>query len=143
MSSKEQTLVLIKPDGVMRGLVGEIFRRLEVVPFHLAGMKMIKMDRTLAEKHYAEHQGKEFYESLLEFITSGPVICMVLEGEGIIQKLRDLIGATDPEKAKPGTIRGDLAESITRNLIHASDSSEKARREISLFFSPEEIFSQG
>ncbi|MFN4182820.1 MAG: nucleoside-diphosphate kinase, partial [bacterium] len=115
----------------------------EVLSFHLAGIKMIKIDRPLAEKHYAEHQGKEFYESLLEFITSGPVICMVLEGKDIIQKVRDVIGATDPKKAKAGTIRGDLAESITRNLIHASDSPEKAQREISLFFSPEEIFSQG
>ncbi len=141
MPNKQRTLVIIKPDGVERGLIGEITQRIERRGFRIVGLKMMHLTRQLAEEHYAEHRGKEFYPSLLEFITSAPVVCIVLEGENVVEEVRNLVGATDPHSASPGTIRGDLAESISRNLIHSSDSVDKAEKEIPLFFSPEELFS--
>lgn len=135
----ERTLVLVKPDGVMRSLVGEVITRLEKKGLKLVGMKLIRVDRRLAETHYGEHKGKPFFEGLVEYISSGPVVAMVWEGKGAIAAVRSLTGATDPGKASPGTIRGDLALNINFNLVHASDSEASAKREMELFFSPGEI----
>lgn len=130
----EQTLFLIKGDGVERRLVGEIIGRLERKGLVIREMKMMRVSRELAEKHYAEHREKPFFEELVEFITSLPVVAMRVEGEGAIGVVRNLMGATDPAKAAPGTIRGDLALSMPDNLVHGSDSPESARRELELFF---------
>ncbi|WP_273887095.1 nucleoside-diphosphate kinase [Rubrobacter naiadicus] len=130
----EQTLFLIKGDGVERRLVGEIISRLERKGLVIREMKMMRVSRELAEKHYAEHREKPFFEELVEFITSLPVVAMRVEGEGAIGVVRNLMGATDPAKAAPGTIRGDLALSMPDNLVHGSDSPESARRELELFF---------
>ncbi len=130
----ERTLVLIKPDGVERGLVGEILGRLERKGFRLIALKMLDMDADLAAKHYAEHVGKEFYNRLFNFITSGPIVAAVAEGPGVISAWRLMQGATDPAVALPGTIRGDLASANPRNLTHGSDSVESAEREIALYF---------
>ncbi|TFG17926.1 MAG: nucleoside-diphosphate kinase [Promethearchaeota archaeon] len=134
-----KTFVMIKPDAVRRQLVGKILSRFEETQdITIKAMKMMILPKDLAAKHYAEHEGKEFYENLIKFVTSGPVVPMLLEGEGIIQKIRDMIGATDPAKADPGTIRGDFKEipvkTVTENMIHASDSVDSAKREITLFF---------
>jgi len=138
---RERTLVLIKPDGVQRGLVGEILARLERKGLKIVGLKMVWMDRRLAERHYEIHRGKDFFEKLVNYITSGPLVAAVFEGPQAVEVVRNLVGATDPAKALPGTIRGDFGLSIGRNLIHASDSPEAASREIELFFSPNELFS--
>ncbi len=130
----ERTLVFIKPDGVRRGLVGEILRRFEQKGLRIVAMKMLTMDRDLAERHYAPHKGKPFFEELIRFITSGPIVAFVLEGPQAVSVVRTLMGPTDPLKAPPGTIRGDFGLHITENLIHGSDSEESARREIALFF---------
>lgn len=130
----EQTLVLVKPDGVQRKLVGEIISRLERKGFILRAAKMMQIDEELAGRHYAEHQGKPFFPGLVEFISSGPVVAMVWEGENAVAAVRKLMGATDPLEAAPGTIRGDLAAVMSENLIHGSDSPEAAQREIGLFF---------
>jgi nucleoside-diphosphate kinase len=130
----EQTLFLIKGDGVERRLVGEIIGRLERKGLVIREMKMMRVSRELAEKHYAEHREKPFFGELVEFITSLPVVAMRVEGEGAIGVVRNLMGATDPAKAAPGTIRGDLALSMPDNLVHGSDSPESARRELELFF---------
>ncbi|WP_273846130.1 nucleoside-diphosphate kinase [Rubrobacter calidifluminis] len=130
----EQTLFLIKGDGVERRLVGEIIGRLERKGLVIREMKMMRVSRELAEKHYAEHREKPFFEELVEFITSLPIVAMRVEGEGAIGAVRNLMGATDPAKAAPGTIRGDLALSMPDNLVHGSDSPESARRELELFF---------
>lgn len=130
----ERTLVLIKPDGVERGLVGEILGRLERKGFRIAALKMLDMDADLAAKHYAEHVGKEFYNRLFNFITSGPIVAAVVEGPDVISAWRLMQGATDPAAALPGTIRGDLASANPRNLTHGSDSVESAEREIALYF---------
>lgn len=130
----EQTFVMVKPDGVQRKQVGEIISRLERKGFILRAAKMMQIDEQLAERHYAEHQGKPFFAGLLEFITSGPVVAMVWEGENAVAAVRKLMGATDPAGAAPGTIRGDLATVMSENLIHGSDSLEAAQREIGLFF---------
>ncbi len=135
----EKTLVLIKPDAVQRGYCGEIISRLERKGLKVVAAKMIQMSREMASKHYQEHEGKSFYESLINFITSGPVVAMVWEGPGAVTLVRALMGATDPQKADPGTIRGDLAVFTGNNLIHGSDSPESAEKEINLFFEPEEI----
>ena len=135
----ERTLVLVKPDGVMRSMIGEVITRLEKKGLKPVGMKLMYVDRTLAETHYAEHKGKAFFQDLVTYITSGPIVAMVWEGEGAIAAVRSLTGATDPAKASPGTIRGDLALNIGHNLVHASDSEASAAREIGLFFAPEEI----
>ena len=136
----EQTFVMIKPDGVERGLTGEIISRLEKKGFKIVALKMMHLDAGMAAGHYAEHRGKPFFEELVGFITSGPVVAMILAGRGAIAMVRTMMGATDPGQAAPGTIRGDLALDINRNIIHGSDSAESARREIEIFFSREEIF---
>jgi nucleoside-diphosphate kinase len=133
---------MIKPDGVRRGLIGEIISRFERRGIKIVSMKMVKMDRKIAERLYEEHKGKNFFEDLIKYVTSGTVVCMVLEGDDIINVVRKMIGSTNPKEALPGTIRGDFALSINENVIHASDSPEKAEREISIFFKEEEILSE-
>jgi len=134
----ERTFVLVKPDGVRRGLVGEIVTRFERKGLKVAAAKMLRVTPELAQRHYAEHQGKPFYPALIQHITSGPVLALALEGRSAIAVVRLLTGATNPQTAAPGTVRGDLALGITPNLVHASDSAESAARELALYFSPEE-----
>jgi len=136
---KELTFVMIKPDGIQRRLVGEIISRFETKGIRICAMKMMKIPRELAERHYAEHKGKSFYEPLVNYVTSGPVICMVFDGDNAVSVVRSMIGATNPQDAISGTIRGDLAMQTGRNIIHGSDSSESAKREIELFFNEYEI----
>ncbi|BCS92008.1 nucleoside-diphosphate kinase [Metallosphaera javensis (ex Sakai et al. 2022)] len=135
----QKTFVMIKPDGVRRKLVGEIVARIERKGLRIAAMKMVKIDKEKANKLYEEHMGKSFFNELVSYITSGPVVCMVIEGDEAVKVMRTLIGATDPKDASPGTIRGDFALSKAENVIHASDAEEKAKREMSLFFSQNEI----
>jgi nucleoside-diphosphate kinase len=130
---------MIKPDGVKRRLVGEIISRFEKRGFNIVAMKMVHIDRTTAERLYEEHKGKSFFEELINYITSGPVVCMVVEGEEAVTVVRKMIGNTDPKEAPPGTIRGDYALTKAENIIHASDSEEKAKREMSIFFVEKEI----
>lgn len=137
----ERTFIAIKPDGVQRGLVGEIVRRFETKGFTLVGLKLMQVSRELAEQHYDVHKERPFFPGLVDFITSGPVAAMVWEGDGVIAAARKLIGATNPLTAEPGTIRGDFGVSIGRNIIHGSDASETAQREIALWFKPEELAS--
>jgi nucleoside-diphosphate kinase len=135
----QRTLVLVKPDGVQRGFIGEIVGRFEGRGLKLIAMKMMRVTRELAARHYAEHQGKPFYEGLLTFITSGPIIAMIWEGREAVTVVRSLMGATDPLRAGPGTIRGDLALDHGMNLIHGSDSPARAEDEMALFFSASEL----
>lgn len=135
----EKTFVCIKPDGVQRALIGEIVKRFENRGLILAAAKFMNVPRELAEKHYAEHVGKPFYNGLVNYITSGPVFAMVWEGEEAIRAVRQTVGATRPIDAAPGTIRHDLAAKMDRNLIHASDSPESAQREIDTWFRPDEL----
>ncbi len=137
----ERTLVIIKPDAVQRGLSGEIISRFERRGLRIAAMKLMKIPRELAERLYAVHKGKQFYEGLINYITSSPVVVMVLEGRSAVEVVRRTMGATNPMEASPGTIRADLALEIGRNLVHGSDSLEMADFEVSLFFSDEEIIS--
>ena len=137
--SLERTLVLIKPDGVKRGLVGEILGRFERKGLKILAVKTLPVTPEHAQRHYAEHQGKPFYPSLIQHITSGPVVAVALEGRSAIAVVRLLTGATNPQTAAPGTVRGDLALGITANLLHASDSPESAARELALYFTPEEF----
>ncbi len=137
----ERTFLAIKPDGVQRGLVGEIIRRFEAKGFTLVGLKLMKVSRELAEQHYDVHREKQFFAGLVDFITSGPLVAMVWEGEGVVASARKIIGATNPLTSEPGTIRGDYGISIGRNLIHGSDAIETAKREISLWFKEEELVS--
>lgn len=132
--SIERTLVLVKPDGVRRGLVGEIVGRLERKGLKLVGARLLRVTPELANRHYAEHQGKPFFPGLVDHITSAPVFAMAVEGRSAIPVVRALIGATNPQSAAPGTVRGDLASALTSNLIHASDSPEAATRELALYF---------
>jgi nucleoside-diphosphate kinase len=136
-----RSLVLIKPDTVGRGLTGEIISRLERKGLKIAALKMLQMDDTLAKRHYAIHEGKPFFSSLVEFITSGPIIATVIEGSNAVEAVRRIMGETDPLKASAGTIRGDFGLDLTQNLIHGSDSDENAEKEIAIFFSVPEIFS--
>ncbi|MGF1535930.1 MAG: nucleoside-diphosphate kinase [Elainellaceae cyanobacterium] len=135
----ERTFIMVKPDGVQRGIVGNIISRFETKGFTLVGMKMMTVSRELAEKHYGEHAGKPFFAGLVEFITSGPVVAMVWEGEGVIAAARKLIGATKPLESDPGTIRGDFGITIGRNIIHGSDAPETAASEIQLWFTDSEL----
>jgi len=135
----ERSLVLVKPDAMQRGLAGVIISRLERRGLKIVAMKMLQMDKALAQRHYAIHQGKAFFNGLVEFITSSPIIAAVFEGEKAVEAIRQTMGETDPAKASPGTIRGDFGLDIGHNLVHGSDSTENAEKEISLFFSPEEI----
>ncbi len=138
MSTIEQTLVLVKPDGVRRGLVGEIIRRIEAKGYIVKNLKMLNANLALLEAHYGEHKGKPFYEPLLEFMQSGPIVALIAEGNRVIEGFRSLAGVTDPTLAAPGTIRGDLARDqgtkVVQNLVHGSDSADSATREISIFF---------
>ena len=135
----QKTLVLLKPDAVQRGLVGELVSRLERKGLKLVGMKLVKMDDALARQHYAEHVDKPFFKGLAEFITSGPLVAMAIDGEDAICMVRTLMGETNPANAAPGTVRGDYAVSIGLNLVHGSDSPESAQRELALFFKEDEI----
>jgi nucleoside-diphosphate kinase len=130
----ETTLVLVKPDGISRGLAGEIVGRFERRGYELRGARLLKIPRALAAQHYAEHKGKPFYADLVAFITSGPVLALAVRGENAIVGVRALMGATNPEDAAPGTIRGDLATELSENVVHGSDSRASARRELALFF---------
>ena len=137
----EQTLVLVKPDGVQRGLVGEIIARLERRGLKLAGLKLMQVDEALARQHYAEHVERSFFPSLLQFITASPVVAMVWEANNAVALVRQTLGETNPANSPAGTIRGDFGIDIGRNLTHGSDSPESAEREVNLFFRPEEIIS--
>lgn len=130
----EQTLIIIKPDGVQRGLIGEVLRRFEQRGLRFVAMKLMNVSRELAEEHYAEHKGKPFYDGLVAYITSGPVVAMVLEGKSAIAASRKTIGGTNPADAEAGTIRGDLGLDIGRNLVHGSANAEDAEREVALWF---------
>jgi nucleoside-diphosphate kinase len=131
--------VLLKPDAVQRGLVGAIVARFEARGLKLVGLKMIRVPRSLAETYYAEHKGKAFFEPLMAYIAAGPVVAMALEGNGAVSVVRKMMGKTNSAEAEPGTIRGDYALTIGRNVIHGSDSPETAKKEIGLFFRPEEL----
>ncbi|MEI6552383.1 MAG: nucleoside-diphosphate kinase [Actinomycetes bacterium] len=136
--STEKTLILVKPDGVARGLVGEVISRVEAKGYAIDSLRMLQADRSLLEKHYAEHIGKPFYEPLVEFMMSGPIVAIVASGNRVIEGFRSLAGVTDPTVAAPGTIRGDLARDqgtkVVQNIVHGSDSPESAAREIQIFF---------
>ena len=138
MSAPERTLVLVKPDGVRRGLVGEVIRRIEVKGYTLAALDLRVPETDLLSAHYAEHSGKPFFGPLVDFMSSGPVVAVVVEGQRVIEAFRTLAGATDPTQAAPGTIRGDLGRdwgtSVTQNIVHGSDSAASAEREIALWF---------
>src|SRR5947209_5218924 len=137
----ERTLVIVKPDGVQRGLVGPIISRLEARGLKIVGLKLVQVSQELAARHYAEHEGKGFYPGLLKYITSAPVIVACVEGTSAVQMVRNSVGATNPLNAAPGTVRGDLALDIGRNLIHASDAVDTAERELALWFSQDELAS--
>ena len=137
--SVERTLILVKPDGVRRNLIGEVIRRVETKGYNILALKMVQADRSILAAHYAEHEGKPFYEPLVEFMMSGPVVAIIAEGNRVIEGFRKLAGATDPTVAEPGTIRGDLARDqgtkVVQNIVHGSDSAESATREIAIWFS--------
>jgi nucleoside-diphosphate kinase len=139
MAERERSLVLAKPDAMQRGLAGEIIRRLEQRGLKIVGMKLMHIDETLAKRHYAEHEGKPFYASLVEYITSAPVVAMVFDGPAAIQAIRGAVGSTNPAEATPGSIRGDFGLERGKNLVHASDSVDSGARETALFFKPEEL----
>jgi len=136
----ERTLVLCKPDAVQRGRVGEVIARLERKGLKIVGLKLMRVDEDLADRHYAEHLEKAFYPNLRAFITSAPIAAMAIEGENAVEVVRRLVGATNPQEAAAGTIRGDYGLDLTMNLVHASDSLASAERELSLFFTPEELY---
>ncbi|MEM1537503.1 MAG: nucleoside-diphosphate kinase [Candidatus Nezhaarchaeales archaeon] len=130
----ERTLIIVKPDGVVRGYVGEVLRRFEMKGLKIVALKMLKLERSEAERLYAVHKGKPFYEELIGYITSAPIVVAALEGNEAISVVRKIIGPTNPKEAEPGTIRGDLGLTVTKNVIHASDSKENAAYELSIFF---------
>ena len=140
MKTEERTFVAIKPDGVKRGLIGKIIDRFETKGFKIVAMKLLQVTPEMAEKHYEEHKGKPFYNRLVHYITSGPIVAMVIEGYEAIESVRNMVGATSPMKADVGTIRADFAQVMEYNVIHASDSPESAQRETAIYFKPEEIF---
>ena len=137
----ERTLILVKPDGVQRGLIGEVISRFERRGLRLVGLKFMQMSKELAERHYHEHEGKPFYPGLIEYITSGPIVAMVWEGSGAISVARTTMGGTRPAEATPGTIRGDFALEVGRNIVHGSDGAETAAYEIDLYFNEDELVS--
>ncbi|MQB00270.1 MAG: nucleoside-diphosphate kinase [Actinobacteria bacterium] len=134
MPEVQQTCIMVKPDGVRRGLIGEVIRRIEHRGYRIREMKLFTVDPELAREHYAEHSEKPFFGELVSFITSGPVVAMMVEGDDAVAGMRQIMGATDPRDAAPGSIRGDLATLITENIVHGSDSVESAERELKLFF---------
>ncbi len=138
----ERTLILCKPDAVSRGLIGEITARIERRGYVVSAMKLMQLDGDRAREHYAEHEGKAFFTNLVDFITTGPLVAMAVEGAGVIDGCRQLIGATNPLDASPGSIRGDLAQTIGRNLVHGSDSAASAERELKLFFNDSDFVSR-
>ncbi len=135
----ERSLIILKPDALQRGLMGAIISRLEQRGLKIIGMKLVQIDEELARRHYAEHEGKSFFNGLVQYITSAPVVLIVVAGENVVEMVRSMVGATNPAKAAPGTIRGDFAVSIGRNLIHASDSPESGEREVRNFFREAEL----
>ena len=135
----QKTFIMVKPDGVQRQLIGEVVQRFEAKGFKLVGAKLMQVSEALAEEHYGEHKERPFFGELVDFITSGPVFAMVWEGEEVISVSRNMIGATNPQEANPGSIRGDFAVTAAKNIIHGSDSPESAEREIGLFFKEEEL----
>jgi nucleoside-diphosphate kinase len=137
--SVERTLILVKPDGVQRRLIGEVITRLERRGLHVVALKLMRIDRDLAERHYAEHRGKPFFAGLVDFIISAPVVAMVWEGDDAVAQVRSMMGATNPSAAAPGSIRGDLAVSIGNNVVHGSDSPGRGAQEVALFFRPAEL----
>ena len=140
--SMERTLILCKPDAVARGLVGEVVMRFERRGFTISAAKLLTVSDERARRHYAEHDGKPFFPGLVAYITSAPILAMVVEGDGAVEGCRATIGATNPIKAAPGSIRGDFAQTIGRNLVHGSDSVESGKREAAIFFRDEELFSR-
>jgi len=141
MKKTERTFVMLKPDALQRRLAGEVIGRIERKGFRIIGLKLLKLDETKAGIHYEAHMGKPFFNDLIKFITSGPVIVMVVEGDDAIAGMRKMLGETDPKKAAVGTIRGDFGQYVTKNLVHASDSKEAAKREIGLYFDDSELVS--
>ncbi|MEG6617190.1 nucleoside-diphosphate kinase [Peptococcaceae bacterium 1198_IL3148] len=135
----ERTFLMVKPDGVQRGLAGEIITRFEKKGYKLIGLKLMQISKELAETHYGEHKEKPFFASLVDYITSAPVVAMVWEGKDVVATAREMMGATNPAKAAPGTIRGTYGVDLGRNIIHGSDSVQSAEREVNLFFKPEEL----
>lgn len=140
MKEEQRTFVAIKPDGVKRGIIGQVIDRFEKKGFKIVAMKLLQVTPELAEKHYEEHKGKSFYNRLVHYITSGPIVAMVIEGYDAIESVRHIVGATDPMKADVGTIRADFAQVMEYNVVHASDGIESAAREIGIYFKPEEIY---
>jgi nucleoside-diphosphate kinase len=139
MTDLERSLVLAKPDAVQRGLAGEVIHRLEQRGLKIVGLKFMRIDKALARRHYAEHEGKPFFDGLVDYITSAPVVAVVFEGPSAISAIRTAVGSTNPAEATPGSIRGDLGMERGRNLVHASDSPESGQREVALFFAPGEL----
>jgi nucleoside-diphosphate kinase len=137
----EQSLIILKPDAVQRGLIGPILTRLEQRGLKFSGLKLIQISDDLARQHYGEHEGKPFFQSLLDYITAAPVVVVAVRGKDVVTIIRNTVGATKPAQAAPGTIRGDFGLEIGRNLIHASDSPESGEKEVALFFKPEELIS--
>jgi nucleoside-diphosphate kinase len=137
----ERTFAMVKPDGVQRGLVGEVVRRYEQRGLKVVGLKLMRVSRQLAEEHYAEHKGKPFYAGLVDYITSGPVVALALEGKDAVKVVRDINGATNPANAAPGTLRGDFAVDIGRNVVHGSDAPATAQRELKLYFQDGDLVS--
>ncbi len=135
----ERTFVALKPDAVQRGLIGEIIGRFERKGFKLVGLKLLQVTRAMAEEHYGEHQGKPFFAGLVDFITSSPVVAMAWEGDNVVESVRKMMGATNPKESAPGTLRGDFAVDLGRNVVHGSDSPASAERELKIFFRPEEL----
>jgi len=138
-ANSERTFIMVKPDGVQRGLVGEVLKRFEQRGYKLVGLKLVQAPRALLESHYEEHKGKKFFEPLLAYIGSGPVVAMVWEGLSVISVGRQILGATNPANSAPGTIRGDFGIVVGRNIAHGSDSESAAKREIDLWFRPDEL----
>lgn len=137
----ERTFIAVKPDGVKRGLIGEVLKRFESRGYKVIGLKMLQVTPEQAAAHYAEHVGKPFYDGLVKFITSAPIVAIALEGEDVVAQARRIMGATDPNKAEIGTIRADFGQMMSRNIVHGSDSVESAQRELSIYFRPEELMS--
>ena len=143
MHTEERTFIAVKPDGVQRGLIGEVIKRFETKGFKVIGLKMLHVTDEQAKAHYAEHEGKSFYPRLIRYIQSGPIVAMVVEGYNAVAGARHLMGATDPNKAEVGTIRADFAQVMEYNIVHGSDSVESAKREIAIYFDENELFPEG